>query len=210
MIVVVLGMHASGTSLMSKLLIEAGVHMGDKFMGPMKGIPTWEDTDFVRLNAHILQRAGGNWSHVPDEDRIWDLRDDPDIKKRVTELLARKARPGTWGFKDPRQCLTLPVYLKHLRDVLFVHVSRDPVDVARSILDRGPSKVTFEDWIRIWYEYEMRIWLAITTTGLPALHFRFRGLVNKESAPMCIAQLLYWIPGPEGRLEKMLGVIKFR
>jgi hypothetical protein len=210
MIVVVLGMHASGTSLVSKLLIEAGVRMGDKFMGPMKGVPTWEDQDFVRLNAHILQRAGGNWSHVPDEDRIWELRDDPDIARRVSTLIDKKSTYPTWGWKDPRQCLTMPVYLDHLRDVLYVHVSRDPVDVARSILARGPSKVTLEDWIHIWYTYEMRVWHILTATSRPALHFRFEGLIDKERAPECIAQLCHWIPGPPERFDKMLAAINFR
>lgn len=210
MIVVVLGMHASGTSLVSKLLIEAGVHMGDKFMGPVKGVPTWEDQDFVRLNAHILQRAGGDWSHVPDEDRIWELRFDRDIQERIAVLIEKKDVHPTWGFKDPRQCLTMPVYLGYLRNALYVHVTRNPADVARSILTRGPSKVTFEDWIRIWYEYEMRAWHTLTATSRPAIHFRFKGLIDKRRAPECVAQLCHWVPGSADRYDRMLAAIEFR
>ena len=58
--IVVLGMHRSGTSLVTRLLVEMGV-----YMGPRLDVRNWEDADFQKTNQTILDMAGGNWGKPP-------------------------------------------------------------------------------------------------------------------------------------------------
>ena len=60
---VVLGVHRSGTSFLSKALMDAGVKIAG---GPIH----YEDIDFVRLNMSIIQGAGGIWRNPPNRESL--------------------------------------------------------------------------------------------------------------------------------------------
>ena len=54
--IVVLGMHRSGTSLLSSILRRMGVNMGTNFLNEDYWNPYgyWEDKDFLWINKGIL------------------------------------------------------------------------------------------------------------------------------------------------------------
>ena len=59
-VLIITGMHRSGTSLTTSLLQSAGVHIGDRLMnggnGNTKG--HFEDLDFVDLHRQSLEQQG--------------------------------------------------------------------------------------------------------------------------------------------------------
>ena len=65
--VIILGMHRSGTSMVSGLLTNLGVDLGEDALGPLISNPRghFEDGDFLGLNNAILAAAGGTWDDPP-------------------------------------------------------------------------------------------------------------------------------------------------
>lgn len=156
--VVVLGMHRSGTSALANVLHSMGVDMGKEMYGPDRGNPDghFEDISFLNLNEAILAAAGGSW-HSPPSDfqiRVFGSREG----QRLIDLVVdRKKKGRPWGFKDPRTCLTLPLYMPHLSDAYFIVIDRDCADVARSLNNRDGDSFHFEhDNLQLCKEYKNR------------------------------------------------------
>lgn len=133
----VVGCHRSATSLVAKGLHEAGVHMGDRLLGPGHGNPEghYEDVAFLRLNEAMLKEAGGAWNEPPPRSELSRV-----ASRRSEELRAtveRASRGPLWGFKDPRTTLLLDAYVPLLGpDPHVVACFRRPEQVARSLNDR--------------------------------------------------------------------------
>ncbi|PZR23698.1 MAG: sulfotransferase family protein, partial [Azospira oryzae] len=63
-LVIVLGMHRSGTSAITRGLKVIGVELGDRLEPPAAGINDkgyWEDMDLVALNVEMLDVCGRSW-----------------------------------------------------------------------------------------------------------------------------------------------------
>jgi len=134
-IVLILGMHRSGTSMMSQILRALGVHMGIKLD------EHYEDEDFKSLNIDILSQAGGSWHQPPRQENI--------IKQNwsvvcIQKLIEVKSRENTlWGWKDPRMCLLIgPLYWQVLKDynVKIVAVKRQKFSVVASLQEREAKR----------------------------------------------------------------------
>jgi len=70
----------------------------------------WEHLGFVALNDELLSELGGAWDLPPkaNEDFTTVRLDPLRLKAR---LLIEKFDPATvWGWKDPRNSLTLPFW----------------------------------------------------------------------------------------------------
>lgn len=134
---IVVGMHRSGTSLVARVLREAGVHMGDD-----PDIHA-ESEAFKAVNREILRELGGDWTRP--EPVLESLRD-MQICRDATEFAMQRWRKrrigygsldsGPWGWKDPRTTLTLPVWLRVFPRARVLHVVRSGVDVALSLQKR--------------------------------------------------------------------------
>src|SRR5687768_18097338 len=74
--VAVVGMHRSGTSMVAKLLQQAGLNLGDEtnLMPPAEENPEgfYEHLEFVRLNDEVLNAAGAGWDCPPAAGFDWD------------------------------------------------------------------------------------------------------------------------------------------
>ncbi len=162
---VVLGMHRSITSLVTKGLADNKVYVGDKLMPPNGGNPNgyWEDVDFVRMNNRLLSLAGGSWRNPPSEERILSLKkkhgseiEDLIRKKeeRVKEIYFRE-NEQIWGWKDPRTILTIKLYLPYLTNLHFILCFREPLQVAKSL--NRTEKVPIQEGMNLWREYNRRM-----------------------------------------------------
>lgn len=69
---VIAGMHRSGTSLVASLVASAGVHIGDRLMGPERGNLKghFEDFDFCELHLKALAANGLGWEGFTCETSI--------------------------------------------------------------------------------------------------------------------------------------------
>src|SRR6185369_6162859 len=110
-IVVVLGMHRSGTSAVTRSLQTLGVWLGENLLTAGFDNPKgfWEDRDCVAINEELLDRLHSAY------DRLYLSRDinlnDPAIANlysRATALVCKNiCKQNVWGVKDPRMCRLL-------------------------------------------------------------------------------------------------------
>lgn len=153
----VIGMHRSGTSLVSGLLHNSGIDMGNGHLGKVaadnpKG--HFEDRRFRKMNDRILLNA-------QYDVKTWQTEiPTPVANKRlygqIGRILERATARPRWGFKDPRTCLTWHIWRRHLpQSTRVVYVYRNPVSVASSLMKRG--NITYLDkGIELWLIYNQR------------------------------------------------------
>jgi hypothetical protein len=156
---VVLGMHRSGTSVITRTLKLLGVGLGDNlhpagFDNP-KGF--WEDRECLEINEKMLGHLGSTFDRL---DLSWDCsRDDStvnNLKMEAENLIVRKLNEndGLWGFKDPRTCRLLSFWREVLDKVgckvYYIIVLRNPLSVAASLTTRNlmPSEKSYFLWLQ--------------------------------------------------------------
>lgn len=161
--VCILGMHRSGTSMVSRSLNLLGVNLGEKnkLVGQgkhnQKGF--WEYRKITRTQESLLKELGYNWFTPKPLPKKWWERNK--VKPYITELktIVEKDFKGTnlWGWKDPRNSLTLPLWKKLLSklnmDASYVIVVRNPLEVAASLKTR--NKFTYDHSFKLWGLYTL-------------------------------------------------------
>jgi hypothetical protein len=188
--VLVLGMHRSGTSLATEILRELGLWLGPEqgLIGASDGNPRghFELLAGVEFDNEVLRLAGGSW-------------DGPPVMSSI-DALATTMRPAVdlWfegraplAFKDPRLCLTLPVWMPALAgyDVRIVHLFRDPQAVARSLVTRNEASdiptsrfakgdMTAADALALWGEYNSRACRYADQFGIRRLPVWYDALIE--------------------------------
>ena len=144
-LIVVLGMHRSGTSAITRGLQVLGVNLGENLYGPVPGVNDkgfWEDVEFNNLNVEILKSLGHDW-HVLQSIGAKDVEILRSKKyfPRAEELVWRKVgSEAVVGVKDPRMTKLLPFWSQVFEncqiDVSYLLAVRNPVSVARSLSRR--------------------------------------------------------------------------
>jgi hypothetical protein len=166
-IVCILGMHRSGTSLVSRVLNVLGVYLGpeEHLMRPGSDNPAgyWESRPIKQINDEILSILGGSWQEPPTLPAGWERS--PELassRHRAREVIEGDfSSSELWGFKDPRNSLTLPFWQRILDPMRYVICLRNPLDVAASARAREDDRVGFEQGITLWLIY-VRAALAAT------------------------------------------------
>jgi LPS sulfotransferase NodH len=156
--IVVVGMHRSGTTLVVRLLDELGLFVGARTQ------VNHESVFFRRLNDWLFHQAGASWDHpAPMEALVQDdrvrglaieyLQNVVGTVRRASFLgLGRAVRTRSiadlsvpWGWKDPRNSFSLPVWYEVFGGARVVHVIRHGVDVAASLRVRQRRSLTAEE-----------------------------------------------------------------
>lgn len=68
----------------------------------------WENLRFVKLNDEILNALGAAWDLPPRSESSFDSDTLAPQRAKAHLLLNSFADHHKWGWKDPRNCLTLP------------------------------------------------------------------------------------------------------
>lgn len=111
---------------------------------------------FLERNESLLQAYGGSWENP---EGILRLLQHSGMRSSVVRHLGEEIRSpsflqytglrrapsfwtnvkhsGAWGWKDPRNCFTLPIWLDLFPGARIVHIARHPLDVALSLQRRG-------------------------------------------------------------------------
>lgn len=154
------GMHRTGTSMVAQLLHLCGLYLGPEadLVPPAPDNPEgfWENIHFVGVNELILRTLGGAWDRPPEFPPGWEGH--PDLREMslaATDLIERFAPHAPWGWKDPRNSLTLPFWLRLLPELRVVVCLRNPLEVARSLQARDRSPIGFG--LRLWNDYYRRL-----------------------------------------------------
>ena len=144
-LIVVLGMHRSGTSAIARGLQVLRVPLGDRLMPPNAlDNPTgfWEDLDLYALNIEMLNAIGSDWDRLSaiGKDEVEALRKSGFFLRGAELLRAKMGARPRFGFKDPRVAKLLPFWKRvfaHCRyDASYVLSLRHPMSVARSLEKR--------------------------------------------------------------------------
>lgn len=154
-VVVVLGMHRSGTSLVAGLLARAGGWVGSEqaLPPPQADNPAgfFERADVVDLNEELLASLGGSWTCPPSPEAVIARQDE--LRQRANDLWFDIAGDAPAGLpvvlKDPRLCVLWPVWRAALGEEIAVVLSvRNPLKVAQSLRqrDRLPLAVGLALW----------------------------------------------------------------
>ncbi len=145
-IVVILGVHRSGTSLAANFSHALGVEFGQDLLPAdarnAKGY--WESRTIRKIQDQILAKLNCQWHNPPlFFPSNWQHR--PDIEKLKSELLElvrseSGKTEGLWGFKDPRTAILLPMWQEIFDELdlepCYLLSVRNPASVAASLKKR--------------------------------------------------------------------------
>ncbi len=145
--------------MLTRLLHSCGLYLGPKeeLMPPQADNPDgfWEHLGFVALNDELLSQLGGAWDLPPKPDENFaDPGLDP-LRMKARLLLERFDSAGVWGWKDPRNSLTLPFWQSVLPGMKTLIVVRNPLEVAQSMKKRNGTSYSFG--VRLWEIYNRRV-----------------------------------------------------
>jgi O-antigen biosynthesis protein len=171
-IIVVLGMHRSGTSTVTRALQALGVSLGDNLLAPAVDNPKgfWEDRDCFQINEELLGHLGSAYDQPGLGWRIsWSDPVVDELGVRAADVLKRRLLQagGVWGFKDPRTCRLLefwcPVMAAAGYTTSFVLAIRNPASVARSLERR--NEIPCEKSYLLWLQHVIPA--VVLTAGSP-------------------------------------------
>lgn len=168
MIYIVLGMHKSGTTLISEILHHSGINMIENFNPQMN----YDQGNFYErkaaqvLNREILKVGRFHYGFsslelvAPDK-----LEASADLRDRIRDFIqVCNSKHQSWGFKDPVNCLTYPVWNSELPEHKIIAIYRSPCE----IWPRYRNRIQFYGkphgawkFVNRWCEYNSAILAAI-------------------------------------------------
>lgn len=195
MIHVVLGMHKSGTTLVSELLHHAGIDMVDT-ASPDAGYDDgnkWERESTKQVNHAILGSAGAySLETVGHTRRFGDAE-----RARMRDVIAAcSSRHTDWGFKDPRTCLTYDLWAGELPPHLIVAVFRHPEEAWAhyQASTAGRRRLTvFQHCLPRWCDSNAAILSALDRTTQPFIVIDYAKLMTD---PAELARLERFVDRP--------------
>jgi len=164
-VLVVIGMHRSGTSASTGALRCVGVQLGKKLYSGHRDINAkgyFEHSDIADTNDEVLLRLGSSWDDVLIKQEAWWKREEliPFATKMRSYLRRDFSNSLLWAVKDPRVCRLLPWWL----DIFaaegisphFLFVVRSPDDVYLSLKRRDgfSQEKSFMLWLLHYLEAE--------------------------------------------------------
>lgn len=152
--IIIIGMHRSGTSMISRMLEELGLFVGKRKTNDNEAV------FFLRLNEWLLHQSNGAWDHP---EPIRDLLRHAEVRGLAADYIARTMKSPSvadylgwrnymryatprgmdtpWGWKDPRNTYTLPLWLDLFPGARVVHIYRNGVDIASSLRTRENKRI---------------------------------------------------------------------
>lgn len=152
--IIIIGMHRSGTSLVSRMLETMGL-----FVAKKKEVHN-EANFFQELNIWALRQSSGAWDYPQPVKQLIRSADIRVLAHYYLKMMLESPRTISflgwrkylryrslfrldipWGWKDPRNTFTLPIWLDIFPEAKVIHVYRHGVDVANSLLVRQQRSI---------------------------------------------------------------------
>ncbi len=147
--IIIIGMSRSGTSMLTRMLSALGLFAGKKLTS------NHEAVFFREINDWLLTQSSGG---LEDPGSIKYLLQDTEARELFGEFIKfsmttphvisflgfsnylKYRTPQNldipWGWKDPRNTFTLPMWLDLFPDAKIIHIYRHPLDIASSLIAR--------------------------------------------------------------------------
>jgi hypothetical protein len=179
-LVLVLGMHRSGTSAMACALQTMGVNFGDHLAPPKADVNAkgfYEDIDLRSFNDRLDEALGATiyGASIFTPEQLQALCASPLFDEAVTLLRAKIGSDPLFGFKEPKMVRLLPFWSEVFKrlgvSVSYLIALRNPKSVADSLAKR--------DQILPAYAYLM--WLTHTMEALRHSQGHRRVLVDFDA-----------------------------
>ncbi|MCP9815999.1 glycosyltransferase [Synechococcus sp. GreenBA-s] len=184
-LILVVGMHRSGTSLLGSLLPQVGVPVPGELIDADHHNPEgyFERSDITALQEQLLLDLDRWW---PSQKGVLPLplnwRDHPASEQTVEQLHALLAgemarHSGPWAIKDPRTSLLLPLWRRVAHDLglplKVVLCLRDPREVSTSLLRRDRLSAGMTAWRaqQLWWRHTLQALLDSQGLPLHPLHY---------------------------------------
>lgn len=180
----IIGMHRSGTSMITGILHKCGLELGTNLLMRGKDNPKghFESLEFIRINQEILARNGGRWFDPPKNIYFHSgLKND--MRRFVNKFDPQKIS----GFKDPRVCLTFPLWYRviHPEPIKAVMVVRPFLMIATSLQVR--NEMPTGKGIKLADHYVRSAFRAVNKFNVPyvtAIYHRFFKNWKRELEPI--------------------------
>jgi hypothetical protein len=208
--VLVLGMHRSGTSVVTEtvsMLGPAPCVRDDRVRGPWNPQGHYESRTLMHLDNCLLVEMGYRWWYPPEPGERYE-----EAARRIHTSRASARRqflgvhPVTpWVWKDPRACVLLPFWRRALGSrTAAVLVFRNPLDVAASLERRHGVATSYG--LALWERYN-RLLLA-HSVGMDVLAVSYESIVEDPRAWVGKVQRFVSEVGMSGSEPRDLGEIE--
>ena len=182
-ILCVLGMHRSGTSAVSGCLNILGIRLGSKLLrgrakDNLRGF--WEHSKLIEIHNDLLWELGRTWDDVRAlPEAWWQTPVAIPYQKKILRVLKNDFSPSsTWGVKDPRMCLLLPLWLNLIQQLdrapRFILMVRHPLEIAESLQKRNG----FSHEKSLWLYLQHMLSAEKLTRGFSRTFVRFEDLIQ--------------------------------
>jgi len=175
------GMHRSGSSILAKVLREAGADFGDEetFYPADKWNPDgyFEQREILDINLRLVNGNYGKLSYafLPSDETI--LKRSYPIQSKIESAISKFSDKVV---KENRFCLTLNAWIAHgLTVEKAIICIRHPALVARSLWKRNRLPAWFG--YRIWYQHHERLLEALYTNGIPYKVVSHEAFVSEQN-----------------------------
>ncbi len=170
-VVIILGMHRSGTSCLTGSLKNFGLHLGNVSQSNKHNLKgNQENRAIHQLNEELLKHNNGSWRRPPEDKLVWNKKLED---KRDLVLSEYQNLPKPWGIKDPRMLLAYPFWENQLPEHALIGTYRHPLAVIDSLGKRKHPKlyVDFDSACRMWQVYNEKLIAMHINNKFPIISF---------------------------------------
>jgi hypothetical protein len=102
------------------------------------------------------QRAGRRLGSPPKAEEVFNKRRLDPLRVKAQLLIEEFGSASVCGWKDPRNCLTLPFWRDLLPGLKVLVIVRNPLEVAYSLRNRNED-ISYSFGLRLWEIYNRRL-----------------------------------------------------
>jgi hypothetical protein len=177
--IIIIGMHRSGTSIVTRMLEGLGLFVGTRKEYNQEAI------FFLQIDRWLLSQCGASWQHPQG---IGYLLQEKEVRALTADYIARYLIespriisfmgwknylrykslfnfPVRWGWKCPLSTYTLPIWLDIFPSAKVIHVYRHGVDVANSLRQRSLPTFNPADRQGVYYKLRFLHWFRPKAGG---------------------------------------------
>ena len=198
-VLIMAGMHRSGTSLTSSLCQSGGLFIGKELNPPDKASPLghFEDLDFLWFHERALVSNGLAPTGFDITETVPQLSEQA-VAESHALVAGRRALGVPWGWKDPRATMFLDFWAQQIPEAKFLLVFRKPWEVADSLFRRGDTDARLGNEplraLKVWQQYNALILQFAKAHPSRVLVREFTQLIASPANLFADIRSRLWIP----------------